>query len=120
MFLHEETIYKVRGLNEREILLAKAFIKGAVYCWLKNRENEPFSLRDLFGGTNAVWTGTPLEDLWWKHSNEGKSDEEAFDQAAQDAGWLLKAVLAEDTKRIFDKKKNGQVNSYSWVRNNTD
>ncbi len=40
------------------------FLQGAVYCWCKNRKDEWFSLRDLMGGDNYDWQGTPLIVLY--------------------------------------------------------
>lgn len=116
MFTTDETIHKVSGLTAAQIALAKAFLKGAVYCWLKNRPDEVFALRDLFGGENTDWTGTPLHDVWMKHKTSGKDREDAYRQAAIDAGWLLKAVLAEDKTRQFKVTKSGLANGYVWVR----
>ena len=37
-----------------------SFLQGAVYCWCKNFNDKEFALRDLMGGENFEWTGTPL------------------------------------------------------------
>lgn len=116
MFIQKETVHKVSGLTTEQTQLAKAFLKGAVYCWLKNRKNEVFALRDLFGGENTNWSGTPLQCIWEKQKNKGKTNDEAYEQAAVDVGWLLKAVLAEDTTRTFKKVKLGLTNGYVLVQ----
>ncbi len=106
----------VRGIAENEKTLIKSFVQGAVYCWVKNRTGEPFAVRDLMGGENFEWRGTPLIALFDKHSNGGKSDEDAIKAAAKDLGWLVKTVLAED-KRTFIPSKAGLVSHYRWVGN---
>jgi hypothetical protein len=104
----------VSGLDAAEKRLIKAFLQGAVYCWVKNRRGEEFAARDLVGGENADWGETPLQVLYWKHINQGKAHEAAVEAAAKDLGWLLKSMLAED-KRMFATGKSGLVNAYRWV-----
>ena len=48
------------------------FLQGGVYCWCKNRPTEWFSLRDLMGGENFFWQGTPLIALWIKHNGRSR------------------------------------------------
>ncbi|MDY6883601.1 MAG: hypothetical protein SWL02_07480, partial [Pseudomonadota bacterium] len=83
----------------------------AVYCWCKNRKDEWFSLRDLMGGDNYYWEGTPLYHLFTKHE---ETNHDSVKEAGKDAGWLLKEVLAND-KRVFDSKKNSLIKHYRWV-----
>ena len=91
------------------------FLKGAVYCWCKNRNNEPFSLQSLMGGDNFYWQGTPLYKLYQEKAKVDKS--KAIEEAAKSAGWLLKKVLAEDKHRYYEVVK-GYVNSYRCVKIN--
>jgi hypothetical protein len=104
----------VLAISELEKSLIKAFMQGAIYSWVKNRKNEPFAVRDLVGGENYEWSGTPLIVLWEKQIKLGKKDSDATDDAAKDLGWLTKTVLAED-KRNFTVEKVGLVNTYRWV-----
>ena len=54
------TTYKsVNGFTDEQLDLMKAFLQGAVYCWYKNRKDEWFAARDLLGGDNYYWQGTP-------------------------------------------------------------
>ena len=67
------TTYKrVHGLSDEQLRLMKAFLQGAVYCWCKNRKDEWFAARDLLGGDNYYWQGTPLIQLYdyYLNSNE--------------------------------------------------
>ena len=98
----------------------KEFLQGAVWCWCKNKENKWFALRDLVGDSNADWNGTPLQYLYDKH-RDTKSPGKASGQAAKDAGWLLKAVLARDGKyardfdtKVRDTKFGKSVRHYLW------
>lgn len=105
----------VSGLSDDERGLIKAFLQGAVYCWVKNRSGEWFAARDLLGGENTNWADTPLQRLYNKHMEDGKSDNDAFDAAAVDAGWLLKAVLSEDS-RMFEMNDATYTNTYRWIQ----
>lgn len=78
-------------------------------------KGEPFGAKDLVGGDNREWEGTPLKVLWCKHVDAGKSGDEAFDEAAKDAGWLLKKVLAEDKMRTYTVNKEFRHKEYSWT-----
>lgn len=117
MALTEQSeLREVHGISDINKSLIKVFMQGTIYCWVKNRREEPFAVRDLMGGINTNWEGTPLQVLYDKHSEAGKDDESANEDAAKDLGWLVKSVLAED-KRIFEARKAGLVNSYRWVEN---
>lgn len=107
---------EVTGISGPEKAAIKTFMQGAVYCWIKNRRGEQFAVRDLMGGENFDWDGTPLYVLFEKHSKQGKSNVAAIEAAGKDLGWLVKAVLSED-KRTFVPNKGGLVSIYHWVGN---
>ncbi|MDN3501578.1 hypothetical protein QL982_02365 [Psychrobacter sp. 5A.1] len=115
MFVDEghriHNVYQITGEQKDNI---KAFLQGGVYCWCKNRKDEWFSLRDLMGGDNFHWQGTPLIELYKKH----KDKEDSVKSAGIDAGWLLKAVINED-ERVFETKKSGLINHYRWIKKNS-
>lgn len=96
-------VYGISGKQKQRIL---DFLQGAVYCWCKNRKNEWFAARDLLGGDNYYWEGTPMIALYEKS--------EDVEQAGKDAGWLLKQVINND-KRNFETKKEGLVRQYRWT-----
>ena len=106
----------VYGIDDSQKESIKTFMQGAVYCWVKNRKNEPFAVRDLMGGENFEWAGTPLYTLYQNHIDQGKDNDSAIESAAKDLGWLMKTVLAED-KRTFEAGKAGLVSSYRWIGN---
>lgn len=114
MFLNYESqqLRTVHGITDLERDAIKLFLQGAVYCWCKNRHQEWFSLRDLMGGENFYWQGTPLLCLFTKHETEGKDN--PTKEAGKDAGWLLKSVVAED-RRTFKTKKEDLIRKYCWV-----
>jgi hypothetical protein len=107
-------IRQVTGITLEQELLMRAFLQGAVYSWVKNRTGEQFAARDLVGGENFEWEGTPLFPLYEKHSASGKSIDEAIDAAGKDCGWLLKSVLADD-RRHFEAGRSGLTAGYRWV-----
>ena len=106
----------VHGITDEQKALIKAFLQGAVYSWGKNRSGEKFAARDLVGGENYEWRGTPMVALYQKHIARGKSSDASVDAAGQYLGWLLKAVLAED-KRHFEADRSGRTAAYRWVGN---
>lgn len=107
----DSEVRNVRGISEAERRQIEDFLQGAVYCWCKNRKDEWFALRDLMGGDNFDWSGTPLMTLYRKHKNQSV---DPIRETAKDAGWLLKAVVAKDRRR-FDTKKEAQTRQYRWT-----
>ncbi len=103
----------VHELSENEMQRIRDFFQGAVYCWCKNRKGEWFSARDFIGGDNYYWEHYPLGILYLRQIGAGKTHEEAHEQAAKDAGHILKKVLFDDD-RIFETK-DGYTRSYLWI-----
>ncbi len=110
----ETELRSVTGIDQTERQRILDFLQGAVYCWCKNRSDDWFSARDLLGGENYHWAGTPLLPLYLKHEDKGKDWEQAVKDAGKDAGWLLKSVIAND-KRTFETKKEELIRKYRWV-----
>lgn len=106
------SIQKVHGLSEEDLQKIKAFLQGAVYCWCAIRKSEWFCARDFIGGDNSYWQHYPLGVLYLRHIKDGYDHDYAFDQAAKDAGKILKHVLSED-HRMFETKKE-YTRSYRW------
>ena len=104
----------VSGLLESQEKLIWSFLQGAVYCWCKNRPNEWFALRNLVGGDNRNWDKTPLQVLYDNQISLGKSNQDAFNQAAKDAGKLLLKVLHQDTRTFLHQ--HGRNNMYRWKK----
>jgi len=109
----KSTIKNVTGVTNTELQRICDYLQGAVYCWCKNRSGEWFSVRELFGGENFDWKGTPMIVLFNKHKTKGKSDAVAISHAGRDAGWILKKVL-EDDQREFETKKAELIRKYRW------
>ena len=103
------------GISDDELKAIRNFIQGAIYCWVKNQKDKFFAVRDLMGGDNYEWEGTPLYCLYKKHINKGKSQEKAIKEAGKDLGWILKSVLNDD-KRIFDSCDLGKTKGYKWIK----
>jgi hypothetical protein len=116
---NDSTLRNVSGITEHEKELIKAFMQGAIYSWIRDRQGEVFAVHDLAGGKNWQWQGTPLLALYEKHIQAGKDVEAAYNQAAIDLGWLVKSVLAED-KRVFTSTQKGLVSGYSWTGEETN
>jgi hypothetical protein len=111
----ESELREVSGIDEDQRIAIRNFMQGAIYCWVKNRMDEPFAVRDLVGGENTDWSRTPLQGLYEKHIGLNKEEDAAFEDAAKDLGWLVKSLLANDRRR-FSVRKSGLVNSYNWIR----
>jgi len=114
--VEENELRAVTGISEIERARISDFLQGAVYCWCKNKPKEWFSLRDLMGGANFDWRGTPLQPLFLKH--EGVN-EDPTKEAGKDCGWLLKSVIAND-RRVFDTKKEELTRKYLWMSGDGD
>jgi len=112
----ESEIREVRGITDKEKQKIIDFLQGAVYCWCKNKQNKWFSMRDLMGGENYYWQGTPLIVLYKKHENKGKHWESAVKDAGKDSGWILKKVIDSD-ERNFETVKEELIRKYRWIRN---
>ncbi len=102
------------GIREENLIAIKSFLQGSVYCWVKNRKGKLFAARDLVGGDNFDWSGTPLKILYDKHIAKGKNNKDAIDEAGRDLGWILKLVLHED-KRTFSSSDAGMAKGYKWI-----
>lgn len=103
----------VHGIDPNDMQRIRDFFQGAVYCWCKNRKGEWFTARDFLGGDNFYWEHYPLGVLYFRYINAGQSEEYAFEQAAKDAGRILKSVLSDDD-RIFETEE-GYVRRYLWI-----
>lgn len=108
-----KTVKNIDILSDVEIQRVRDFLQGAIYCWCKNRKDFWFGLRDLMGGENFFWQGTPLYVLYSEHVKVLGNSDASITAAAMDAGLLLKKVLYED-KRGFNQRKEEGVNKYKW------
>ena len=114
----------VAGLNEAEIQAILYFIQGAVRAFCKNGDPNngnyvTFALRDLFGGVNYCWGGTPMQALYDKFYNTDGADpdeESVIDEAGKAAGRLLKRVLIEEEGRVYKQCDAGMANGYTWIK----
>ena len=104
---------EVPGLSKEEKAKILTFLQGAVYCWCKNRKGEWFAMSDLMGGDNRNWEATPLQFLCDRHTQDGKTADEAFDAAGKESGWLLKEVVRKD-KREFETRRTAIHREYRW------
>ena len=114
MLTSDNDLRAVNGITAIEQQRILDFLQGAVYCWCKNRKDEWFSLRDLMGGENYFWQGTPMLVLYAKHEAKTQDWEAAVAEAGKDAGWLLKKAISDDT-RIFETKKEELIRKYKWI-----
>ena len=89
------------------------FLQGAVYCHCNQRKNEQFHCRDLIGGENADWNGTPLQAIY--EYRLGCNSPNPVDAAGQDAGWFLKEVLRRDSRK-FEAADGDRSKCYIWVK----
>ena len=69
-------------------------------------------MRDLMGGDNYYWEGTPLIVLYRKYENTA---DDPVKQAGQDSGWLLKKVISEDNRVFNTTRSDEQIRKYLWV-----
>lgn len=112
--INKSELRNVTGIRQDQKQRIVDFLQGAVYCWCKNRKDEWFSMRDLMGGENYYWEGTPLMALYEKHITNGKNSPDAVESAGKDSGWMLKKTIIED-KREFETKKEDLIRKYRWT-----
>jgi hypothetical protein len=110
-FTNPSKTRNVRGISEQDKSDIRTYLQGAVYTWIKNRKNEFFAARDLVGGVNFHWEGTPPYKLYLKHAGKGAG---AVKAAGKDLGWLLKEMLAADN-RTFERGRKGLTCAYRWI-----
>ena len=89
----------IRGVEPEQIQRMLDFLFGAVRARCADCEGLQFAARDLLGGANYFWEGTPMEVLYEKYIREGYSSDDAVKMAGKSAGHLLKRVLIEDRNR---------------------
>lgn len=112
----EEKVRQVHGITAAQRRTILAFLQGAVYCWCKNRKEEPFAARDLIGGDNNDWQGTPLMALYEYYLDGNDYNYEyAVSEAGKAAGRLLFDAIAND-RREFETW-DGFTRMYRWTGN---
>lgn len=115
MLIDDFTYRYVHGFSEREIQRMLDYLQGAVQVWCRDRHGEWFAARDLLGGANYYWQGTPLIRLYEYYMEQSDEDDDySVRQAGRAAGHLLKRVLVEDTKRRYETRQ-GYTREYRWV-----
>ena len=72
MLIQDGKIRKIHAISEAKAQEIKNFFQGAIRCHDKVAVGEWFSLRDLMGGENFDWNGTPLQELFEVY--RGRSD----------------------------------------------
>ncbi len=118
------TVNGVVGLDEMEQAKVLSYLQGMVYMWCAINGDKTFAVRDLVGGENYDWQGTPLMTVWhnrkrryqeqYPDAPSDETDEWTHNQTAKEVGWLLKKVLIDD-KRVFVEYK-GFGNQYRWQK----
>lgn len=115
MVIGHTSYRNVHGFSPREIERMLDYLLGAVQVWCRDRHGEWFAARDLLGGANYYWQGTPLMRLYEYYMEQSDVDDVySVRQAGRAAGHLLKRVLIEDTKRIYETRQ-GFTREYRWV-----
>ena len=115
MIIGDNNYREVWCAEEPEKQRMRDYLLGAVQAWCRDRHGEWFAARDLLGGANFYWQGTPLMPLYEYYlANSDEDDEYARRQAGRAAGTLLKRVLIEDSKRTYETRQ-GYTREYRWV-----
>lgn len=117
MIIGIDSYKRVNGFSERELREMEAYLQGVVYCWCKNvGANHWFAARDLLGGENYFWGGTPMARLYEYYlGGDDHNNAYAIEEAGKAAGRLLKKVLVED-RRQFNTRE-GYTREYCWTGN---
>lgn len=103
----------VSVLDESERESINDFLQGLVWGWCITKGTEEFALRDLLGGVNGDWNGTPLQVLYDKQSTSPNQTKE--EKAAISGGHILKGVLGKEKCRNYhDLGVTEMTNKYKW------
>lgn len=112
-YSNKENLY-----SHKDMILA--FLQGVVYQWILEHKDDvkpSFVARDMLGGFNNNWEGTPLQFLYDYYYDKTKDDDYSRKQAAQDAGWALKEMLKNDSRVEFDNTiKDYYSVRYTFIR----
>lgn len=115
MIIGNPSLKNVHGFTNEEILRMCDYLLGAVQSWCRDRHGEWFAARDLLGGANYDWQGTPLFRLYEHYMEQSNNNiDYSVKQAGRSAGHLLKRVLTQDTKRLYETRE-GYTRQYRWV-----
>lgn len=107
----------VRGFEDSDLKEMRAYLLGAAQVWCRDRHGKWFAARDLLGGANYNWKGTPLQSLYnYYLKKRNRNDGYAEKQAGIAAGHLLKRALKDDPKRLYETRQ-GYTREYRWVDN---
>lgn len=102
-------------VEEPEKQRMRDYLLGDVQAWCRDRHGEWFAARDLLGGANYYWQGTPLMLLYEYYLEHSDGDEEyAVREARRAVGNLLKSILIEAPKRSYETRQ-GYTREYRWV-----
>lgn len=107
-------VFAVRNLPSAEEKQIHQYLSVLVDACCQNSAGSWFGLRDLMGGANKDWSGTPLQVLYERHVTPGADPRYAYSRAAVDGGRLLKQVLDGD-QREFESKKGYRTALYRLV-----
>lgn len=107
----------VNGISEKQLLDIEMFMRGAVYCWIKNHPDRWFAVHDLVGGLINDWEGTPLLVLRGLRDEQDPLNEEAaYDAAGRALGWIVKTMLHQEDRR-FRTRRVEKAREYLWIQN---
>jgi hypothetical protein len=106
----------VHGISDQDLDDIRLFMRGAVFCWLRNHPDQWFAVHDLVGGLVNDWHGTPLRMLRDLSDARHPEDEEAaHDEAARNLGWIVKSMLHAE-ERTFRTCRGEIAREYLWVQ----
>lgn len=112
MLTSEVETREVHGISSAELQRIRDFMQGAIYVLNQLRPDGWFAVRNLVGGANSDWTGTPLMALYDKHIL-GKPEAEAELEAGKDLGWIVLRLLKDDLRTYHTRKE--YTREYQWV-----
>ncbi len=117
---NSESPNEVHGLTEEQRRDIMMYLQGMVYGWCESQsekesegkaKSQPFAARNLVGGVNWHWKGTPLQCVYDKQTTDEKT---AYDVAAQEVGRLLKRIIIDDQRGFTCEKDGLNTYHYTW------
>lgn len=95
-------IFRVHGVDRAHQDAIRAYLHEKVSEWCASHATgSGFAARDLIGGENRNWVGTPLQYLYDYYRRRNRGDVYAYREAAKAAGRILKGVIDIDEDHTF-------------------
>lgn len=116
--IYTPSLVKQGIICEEEANEIQEFITRLYNAVLNQSETIEFTLRDVLGGFNRDWNGTPLQKIYNVYFERINDRDITYQRAAREAGAFLKRALDKDERTFtaFTYFRNGKkLRAYRMV-----